>query len=153
MSDRSITISTVTASPFEDCGRVLTPRLQLVVDYTTGGMCFFTGNRYSRGYEIAVRHDRLSDDGWVSLIIDGKGNPTALVEQAARFSAKTFDKIVNDVRTGKHNELIARLYAKAKANRPEYAWPESIWPQADIIPSDGFADGGEPYTNEEMQLS
>ena len=153
MSDRSVTIATVTAPDFVDCGRSLTPRLQLVVSYTTGGMCYFTGNRYSRGYEIAVRHDRRSSEGWVSIIIDGKGNPTAFVEPAARFSQKTLDRIANEVRDGKHDRTISVLYAKAKINRSEYAWPESIMPKPDVIPADGFADGGEPYTEEELQIA
>lgn len=153
MPDRSITISNVTANPFEDCGRMFTPRMQLIVNYTTGGMCYFTGNRYSRGYEIAVRYDRLSDQGWVSIIIDGKGNPTSLVEQAARFSAKTLDRIANDVRNGKHNTLIEALYARARVNRREHVWPDSILPNANLIPSDGFADGGEAYTDDELQIA
>ncbi len=153
MSERFITINTVTAQPFEDCGRMLTPRLHLIVSYTTGGMCYFTGNRYSRGYEIAVRHDRSSNEGWVSIIIDGRGNPTAIVEQAARFSQKTLKRIANDVRCGKHNATINALYANAKANRSAYQWPEGIMAKPDAIPSDGFADGGEPYTNEELQIA
>jgi len=153
MPERAITINTVTAQPFEDCGRTLTPRLHLIVSYTTGGMCYFTGNRYSRGYEIAVRHDRSSNEGWVSIIIDGKGNPTAIVEQAARFSQKTLERIANDVRCGKHNATINALYANAKANRSAYQWPEGIMAKPEAIPSDGFADGGEPYTNEELQIA
>jgi hypothetical protein len=136
MSDRSITIATVTAAPFIDCGKQLTPRLQLVVGYTTGGTSMITGHHFSRGYEISVRHDRKSHEGWTSFIIDGKGNPTACIETAARFSQKTLDKIAHDVRAGKHNDLIERLYAKARSNRSEYEWPESILPQSQTVPSD-----------------
>ena len=86
------------------------------------------------------------------MLLDAKGNPTAELEPAARFSAKALERIANDVRNGKHDELITRLYAKAKANRAEYAWPESILPlvASDVIPSDGFADGGCEYTSEEL---
>jgi len=153
MTDRSIVIATVTAPTFIDCGKAVTPRLRLVVSYTLGGVNYFNGQRYSRGYEIAVQHDRRSNEGWTSIIIDGKGNPTAFVEAAARFSQKTLDKIADDVRAGKHNDLIERLYAKAKSNRSEYEWPASILPQPQVIPSNGFADCGEAYTDDELQLA
>lgn len=149
---QSITIKTVTAPAFKDFNSMLTPRLKLVVSYTKGGMSYFTGSSIPRGYDIAVQHDRHSDQGFTSMLLDGKGNPTAVLEPAARFSAKTLERIANDVRNGKHDELIARLYSKAKANRSEYAWPESILPLVApvVIPSDGFADGGCEYTSEEL---
>jgi hypothetical protein len=88
------------------------------------------------------------------MLLDGKGNPTASLEPAARFSAKTLERIANDVRNGKHDELIERLYTKAKANRSEYDFPASILPLvAQVIPSDGFADGGCAYTDEELAVS
>lgn len=151
---KSITIKTVTAPAFKESkysNDMLTPRFKLVVSYTKGGMCYFTGCNAPRGYEIAVQHDRHSDQGFTSMLLDAKGNPTANLEPATRFSAKTLERIASDVRNGKHDELIARLYAKAKANRAEYVWPESILPLvADVIPSDGFADGGCEYTSEEL---
>ena len=152
MSEKSITIKTVTAPVFKDWNNMLTPRLKLVISYTKGGTCYFTGGHAPRGYEISVQHDRHSDQGFTSMLIDGKGNPTASIEAAARFSATKLERIADDVRNGKHDELIARLYAKAKANRSEYAWPESILPLVApvVIPSDGFADGGCAYTEEEL---
>jgi hypothetical protein len=86
------------------------------------------------------------------MLLDAKGNPTVSVEPAARFSAKTLERIADEVRSGKHDELIAKLYAKAKANRSEHDWPKSILPlvESTPIPSDGFADGGCEYTNEEL---
>lgn len=149
---QSITIKTVEAPAFKNFSAMLTPRLKLVVSYTKGGMSYFTGSSIPRGYDISVQHDRHSDEGYTSMLLDGKGNPTAALEAAARFSAKTLERIADEVRSGKHDDLIARLYAKAKANRSEYAWPESILPLVApvVIPSDGFADGGEAYTSEEL---
>lgn len=131
MSEQSITIKTVTAPAFQESrysSETLTPRLKLVVSYTKGGTSYFTGSSIPRGYDLSVQHDRHSDQGFTSMIIDGKGNPTASLEPAARFSAKAMERIADDVRNGKHDDLIARLYAKAKSNRSEYAWPESILP-------------------------
>jgi hypothetical protein len=154
MSTQSIIIKQVTAPAFKDWKSMLTPRLKLVVSYTKGGMNYFTGDSIPRGYEISVQHDRKSDEGFVSVVIDGKGNPTASIEAAARFSTKALERIVYEVQHGKHDELIARMYAKAKANRSEYAFPASILPLvAPVIPSDGFADGGCAYTDEELAVS
>jgi len=155
MSQQSITIKTVTAPAFKDLSAMLTPRLKLVVSYTLGGTSFLTGATFARGYEIAIQHDRKSDQGFTSLILDGKGNPTAGIEGAKRFSAKTLERIADEVRNGKYDELIARLYDKAKSNRSEHAWPESILPLVEpiVIPSDGFSDGGCAYTEEEMAVS
>ena len=128
---QSITIKTVTAPAFKESdysNTMLTPRLTLVVSYTKGGANYFTGGSIPRGYDIGVQHSRESDQGFVSILLDSKGNPTAVLEPAARFSAKTLERIAADVLNGKHDELIERLYAKAKANRSEYAWPESILP-------------------------
>lgn len=154
MSTQSIIIKTVTAPAFKDWKSMLTPRLKLVVSYTKGGVNYFTGDSVPRGYEISVQHDRKSSDGFVSIVIDGKGNPTASLEAAARFSAKALERIVHDVQHGKHDELIARLYHMAKANRSEYAFPASILPLvAQVIPSDGYSDGGCEYTDEELYVS
>lgn len=151
---QSITIKTVEAPAFKDGSQMLTPRLKLVVSYTKGGTSYITGKAIPRGYDLAIQHDRHSDAGYTSMLLDGKGNPTASLEPAARFSAKTLERIAADVRNGKHDALIAQLYAKAKANRSEYAWPASILPLvAQVIPSDGFADGGCAYTDEEMAVS
>lgn len=130
---QSITIKTVTAPAFENFREMLTPRLKLEVEYTLGGTSFFTGSHFPRGYEISVKHDRVSDRGFTSMLIDGKGNPTAPIEPAKRFSAKTLERIVNEVRSGKHDELIAKLYAKAVSNRSEHKWPESILPLVEPI--------------------
>ena len=153
MSTQSIIIKRVTAPAFKDS--MLTPRLTLVVSYTKGGVSYFTGDSIPRGYDLSIQHDRHSDQGFTSVLIDGKGNPTASLEPAARFSAKTLERLADDVRNGKHDDLIARLYAKAKANRSEYAFPESILPIVApvVIPSDGFADGGCEYTEEELAAS
>ena len=91
----------------------------------------FSGGTIPRGYDLSVRHDRISDQGWTSVIIDGKGNPTASLKSAARFSANMLELLAKEVRDGKHDELIAKLYAKAVANRSEYAWPETILPAED----------------------
>jgi len=145
---QDITIKIVTAAPFKDLSATLTPRLKLVVEYTLGGTSFFTGSTFPRGYAIAIQHDRVSDQGFTSFILDGKGNPTACIEGAKRFSAKTLERIASDVRSGKHDELITKLYAKAKANRPEYAWPESILPivalpaEAILTDADMYAGAG-----------
>jgi hypothetical protein len=128
MSEQSITLKTVTAPPFKDCNSMLTPRLQLVVRYTKGGTSIMTGAEFVRGYEVSIQHDRLSNDGFRQFLIDGRGNPTATLEQASRFSAKTLDRLVGEIRSGKHNATIAHLYALAKTRRPEHNWPEAILP-------------------------
>lgn len=108
---------------------MLTPRLHLVVSYTKGGTSYLTGRDIPRGYEVAIQHDRLSEGGTVSMLLDARcGNPTASLEPAARFSVKTLDRIAEEVRNGKHDATIAELYCKAKANRSEFAWPASIFP-------------------------
>lgn len=152
MSNQSITIKTVTAPAFKNFSEMLTPRLKLTVSYTKGGTSWFSGQHFPRGYQLSIDHDRKSDQGFTSLIIDGKGNPCADLEPAARFSAKVLERLANEVRNGKHDELIERLYAKAKANRPEYAWPASMLPlvEPELISADGFADGGCEYTQEEL---
>ena len=68
MSQQSITIKTVTAPAFKDLSAMLTPRLKLVVSYTLGGTSFLTGATFARGYEIAIQHDRKSDQGFTSLM-------------------------------------------------------------------------------------
>lgn len=69
---QSITIKTVTAPSFkEDFGSAtLTPRLTLEVSYTTGGTSYFTGSHFPRGYEISIKHDRKSDQGFTSMLLD-----------------------------------------------------------------------------------
>lgn len=144
---QEITIKTVEAPAFKDLSAMLTPRLKLVVEYTLGGTSMFTGSHFPRGYEISVRHDRVSDQGFTSLIIDGRGNPTAPIESAKRFSAKTLERIANEVRSGKHDELITKLYARAKANRSEHAWPESILPLVApvVLPTEAILTDADMY--------
>lgn len=126
---QTIRIKTVKAPPFTEAWNLLTPRLHLVVSYTKGGTSYLTGRDIPRGYEVAIQHDRLSEGGTVSMLLDARcGNPTASLEPAARFSAKTLERIVEEVRNGKHDAAIAELYEKAKANRSEFAWPASILP-------------------------
>lgn len=43
-------------------------------------------------------------------------------------SAKTLERLAYEVRSGKHDALIAILYAKAVKDRSQYAWPESLLP-------------------------
>jgi hypothetical protein len=128
MSEQSIVLKTVTATPFKDCNSMLTPRLQLVVRYTKGGISIMTGVQFARGYEISIQYDCLSDEGFRRILIDHKGNPTASLEQASRFSAKTLDRLAGEIRSGKHNATIAHLYALAKTRRPQHNWPEAILP-------------------------
>ena len=90
-----------------------------------------SGKEIPRGYDIAIRHDRLSDAGFTSVLIDSKGNPTESIKSAARFSANMLELLAKEVRDGKHDELIAKLYTKAVMNRPEYAWPDTILPAED----------------------
>jgi len=128
MSEQSILLKTVTAPPFKDCNSILTPRLQLVVRYTKGGTSIMTGAEFVRGYEVSIQHDRLSDEGFRRILIDHKGNPTASLEQASRFSAKALDRLVGEIRSGKYDATIEHLYALARARRPEHNWPEAILP-------------------------
>ena len=128
MSEQSILLKTVTAPPFKDCNSILTPRLQLVVRYTKGGTSIMTGAEFVRGYEISIQYDCLSDEGFRRILIDHKGNPTASLEQASRFSAKTLDRLVGEIRSGKYDATIEHLYALARARRPEHNWPEAILP-------------------------
>lgn len=150
---QKITIKTVVAPAFNDCNSMLTPRLSLQVSYTKGGTSCFTGKSHPRGYDISVVHDRISEKGYTSILLDCHGNPAAMLEPATRFSAKTLQRIADDVRGGKHDALIATLYAKARANRSEHAFPVSILPlvEPELIPSDGFADGGCEYSEDELQ--
>jgi len=90
-----------------------------------------SGKAIPRGYDISIRHDRTSDKGVTTILIDSKGNPAASVKAAARYSANMLELLAKEVRDGKHDELIAKLYEMAKSNRPQYAWPESILPAED----------------------
>jgi hypothetical protein len=124
----SVIVKTVLAANFEELGSLLTPRLHLVVDYTRGGVSMITGEQFAKGYQLSIRHDRIDQDGLRSFVIDGKGNPTACIQKADRFSQKTLDKLVGQVLSGIYDDLIARLYATAMANNPRHAWPSSILP-------------------------
>lgn len=124
-----INIKTVTAPAFSE-GRysALTPRLTLVVSYTKGGVSYVTGNNIPRGYELCVQHDLIHETlGWIPSR-DNTPDPFASLEATARFNATTLKRIADEVRNGKHDELIRQLYAKAKANRSQHAWPESMLP-------------------------
>jgi hypothetical protein len=128
MSEQSVTLKTVTAAAFIEDGERKTPRLSVVVRYTKGGTSYLDGKSYSRGFEISVCHDRLSDTGTKSVVIDGKGDPTQHVELASRFSPAKLTRIVTDACNGKYDDIITKLYARAVSNRSEYVWAESIFP-------------------------
>lgn len=145
-------VKTVVGSAFFELGSLLTPRLHLMVEYTKGGTSGITGEHFERGYQISIRHDRIDQDGMVSVLIDGKGDPTSCIATAPRFSQTVLDTKVEQVLTGVYDQLICSLYAKATAMRPDYNWPERILPVFELIASDGFADGGEEYTDEELAL-
>jgi hypothetical protein len=136
---RSITIKTVTAPAFSDGGyRMLTPRLNLVVSYTQGGMDCNTGNAVPRGYVLSVQHDLINEKlKWISMDWIGRAdctpNPTASLEATARFNATNLKRIADDVRNGKHDVLIRQLYDKAKVYRSQHAWPKSILPLVEDI--------------------
>lgn len=125
---RSITLHTVTAPDFQDGRTAFTPRLQLVVGYDEGGTNMLSGRERPRCYFLAVQYDQRTPDGFLQLILDGKGNPTASLEPAARFSEAKLKKIAADVTAGKFDAQIDELYAKAVAHRSKHAWPESIRP-------------------------
>jgi hypothetical protein len=127
----SVTIKTVTAHPFIERGTRLTPRLHLVVDYTKGGTSLINGKHYPRGYQISVRFDRIADDGEISKVIDGKGDPSLCIEPSPRFTKKRLDSIVAEVYGELHQWLIRELYREATADRSNHAWPESILPLVD----------------------
>lgn len=129
---KSVFLKTVTAPAYEDLGSLLTPRLHLVVDYTQGGKSLITGKEFQKGYQIAIRSDRVCDRGFRFMIIDGKGDPTFCVEQSERFRPKRLDSIVADVRSGKYDDLISEMYAIAKASKNYYVWPVSILPLAAV---------------------
>jgi hypothetical protein len=128
MSEQSILLKTVTATPFKDGNLVFKPRLNLIARYTKGGFNIVTRDMVARGYEISVQHDLLGEDGYRQVQLDSRGNPTETLEQASRFSAKALDRLVGEIRSGKHNATIAHLYALARARRPEHNWPEAILP-------------------------
>jgi hypothetical protein len=127
----SVTIKTVTAPPFIERGTRLTPRLHLVVDYTKGGTSLINGKHYPRGYQISVRFDRIADDGEISKVIDGKGDPSLCIEPSLRFTKKRLDSIVAEVYGELHQRLINDLYRQATADRSNHVWPESILPLVD----------------------
>jgi|LauGreDrversion4_2_1035121.scaffolds.fasta_scaffold01068_19 hypothetical protein len=142
MNRESITLVTVIGPAFEELGQSLVPRLELVVRYTRGGVSAINGITYTRGYEICVCHNRRSLDGFKSIIIDGKGDPSETILPSERFIEKTLHRIACEVRNGKHSEIVSRLYCRAKANRPEHVWPERIWliqdPENDYNRQDGL---------------
>ena len=128
MSNRSITIRTVTAPDFMEGRTAFTPRLHLVVGYDEGGISMMSGRERPRGYFLAVQYDQKTSDGYLQLILDGKGNPAASLEPAAWFNAAKLQKLAADVQAGKFDAVIDELYAKAVAHRSKYQWPESIRP-------------------------
>jgi len=119
----SITIAVVHGPSFQDGRSTLTPRLKLTVNYMKGGMNYFNGQTMPRGYIVSVEYDRVSDDGFRSLLLDGKGNPSAVVEHAKRFNAKKLQEIAQRVIDGKYEALVSGLYAQAIEIR-KHAWPE-----------------------------
>ncbi len=124
----SVTIKTVTAPPFIERGTRLTPRLHLVVDYTKGGTSLINGKIYPRGYQISVRFDRIADDGEISQVIDGRGDPSLCIEPSPRFTKKRLDSIVAEVYGELHQWLIRELYRQATADRSNHVWPDDILP-------------------------
>jgi hypothetical protein len=124
----SVTIKTVTAPSIIERGTRLTPRLHLVVDYTKGGTSLINGKHYPRGYQISVRFDRLADDGEISKVIDGRGDPSLCIEPSPRFTKKRLDSIVAEVYGELHQCLINDLYRQATADRSNHVWPDDILP-------------------------
>jgi hypothetical protein len=128
----SVTIKTVTAPPFIERGTRLTPRLHLVVDYTKGGTSLINGKHYPRGYQISVRFDQIADDGEISQVIDGKGDPSLCIELSPRFTKKRLDSIVAEVYGELHEWIIRDLYRQATVDRSNHVWPKSILPLCEI---------------------
>lgn len=124
----SVTIKTVTAPPFIERGTRLTPRLHLVVDYTRGGTSQINGKNYPRGYQISVRFDRIGDDGEISQVIDGIGDPSLCIEKSSKFTKKRLESIVAEVYDELHTHLIRELYRQATVDRSRHVWPDSITP-------------------------
>lgn len=146
---RSITIATVTAPKFVEhpespFPRNLTPRLHLKLNYDEG-----TRSR-PRAYTLTMFHDRISDDGFASVIIDFQPNPTAIIEVANRFSQAKLDKLVANVYRGEFKDTIDKLYEMAVEKHNRHHWPLSIMTPRQLVPADGFADGGCAYTEEEL---
>lgn len=130
---RFITIATVTAPPFVEFPespfpRNLTPRLHLRVNYDEGN------HSRPRAYTVSVEFDRLSDDGYVSVILMQHKRPIAIVEVAKRFSQAKLDNLADSVRRGDHNETVERLYDIAVNQHHEHHWPLSILPAKQLIP-------------------
>lgn|GEM_PF-3706492 len=124
----SITLKTVTASPMVAFGDTLTPRLHLTVSYTKGGKSGITGQNVPRGYQIAIQHDRVGSDDSRYIAADRRSNPQAFIELAERYDKRKLDKIADDIRSGRHDRLIAELYATATDLWKENDFPGSILP-------------------------
>lgn len=125
---RSITIATVTAPKFVEFAesphpRNLTPRLHLKLNYDEG-----TRSR-PRAYTLTIFFDRLSDDGYVSVVLDFQNStPTAIIEVANRFSQSKLEKVLAAVHSGKFQDTIDQLYEMAVKQRNQHHWPLSIMP-------------------------
>lgn len=124
-------IKTITGMSFRERGEILTPQLHLCVEYTQGGKSHITGDTFNRGYIIAVRHDRVDQHGERSMLIDGKGDATFYVELALRYNRSRHAELCEQVRCGRHDEVIATLFEQAKRLRPQLEWQDSMLPITD----------------------
>lgn len=134
-------LKTVTGNRFESLGTYLVPRLHLVVSYTRGGVSDITGEPCERGYCISVQHDCWAEEGFRSFIVDGKGDPAESLLLTDRFSQKTLDNLIWQVRKGIHDAIVASLYAKAIASRPQYGWAKTILPLEEPVAASVRFDG------------
>jgi hypothetical protein len=126
---RDVRLATIKGKEFADGLRG--SRKQHVCDievyYDQGGMNFYSGGNRPRCYGVSVRH-RVVDlvEGYSSLYLDGKGNPSAVLMPAKAFSASTLAKLAENVRSGQ-GELLAilgRLYQELQATRPDAQYPD-----------------------------
>lgn len=145
---RSTTIAAVTAPSFIEFPestypRQLTPRLRLVLS------CDCAKGR-PRCYEMAVYYDRLSEDGHASTLVDFQAIPKAVLFVSNRFSQVKFDQLAAAILAGEFDQTVDQLYEMAVRQHSEHRWSWYML-QPRVIPADGFADGGEFYTDEEME--
>ena len=124
-------IKTITGRILKERGEILTPQLHLCVEYTQGGQSLITGDIFRRGYIITVRHERVDQHGNRSMLIDGLGDATYYVELALRYNRSRHAELCEQVRCGRHDEVIAHLFEKAKKLRPQLEWQAPMLPITD----------------------
>lgn len=108
--------------------------IEVSVEYSKGGMSYFTGRNHPRGYRLVARPLRISDS-CKSFVMLGTGGPVAhFLKDAARFHRGTLEKLAAEAPAmPEYAQVIESCLAHNRCQRtdqPAAALPE----RSDITP-------------------